>query len=198
MQQNNPWADTAQQAISALFGHYMTQRKQAAPLVQQPQTTTEMYGGAPVMDIPEFQSFKGAPQGHDPKIKHIQLLANQYGVDPRIATGVFGAESSFGRNTGPSSAGAIGPMQVMPGTMADPGFGVKPAQDQSYEELARVGMEYLAAMKNKYGNYNDALVAYNWGPGNADKWKQRGAQENQLPAETSNYLRKVMGYANNG
>lgn len=198
MVQTNPWDDTAQKALSALFGHYLTPRNQEMQAVQQPQMTPAVFSGAPVMDVPKFQPFKGAPQGHDPKIKHIQGLANRYGVDPNIAIGVFGAESSFGRNTGPSSAGAIGPMQVMPGTMTDPGFGVKPAQNQSYDELARVGMEYLAAMKNKYGNYNDALVAYNWGPGNADKWKQRGARPDQLPAETFNYLRKVTGYANNG
>jgi soluble lytic murein transglycosylase-like protein len=202
-QNSNPWSNVGKKAASglmaALFGQYMPQPAQQMAPPQQEIITPAMYSNGPEVSLPSFPFGDGkisaAPKSADPKIAHIQQLADQFGVHPDIATGVFGAESSFGRNTGPSKAGAIGPMQVMPGTMTDPGYGVKPAQGQSYEELARVGMEYLAAMKNKYGNYTDALVAYNWGPGNADKWKQSGSRQEKLPDETMNYLRKVARYA---
>lgn len=83
---------------------------------------------------------------------------------------------SGGRDVGPdgkiltSPAGAQGRMQVMPATSKDPGFGVRPAQDDSPEELARVGRDYLGAMTARYNNPALVLAAYNAGPGNVDKW----------------------------
>lgn len=90
-----------------------------------------------------------------------------------------------------SSAGAVGTMQTMPDTLKDPGFGVTPAQDNSPEELERVGRDYLNAMVSKYDNVEHALVAYNWGPTNADKWIKEGADKSKLPKETSDYINKV-------
>jgi hypothetical protein len=43
-------------------------------------------------------------------------------------------------------------------------------------------------MFDKYGNWDDALAAYNWGPGNVDKWIARGRNEDQMPSETRNYI----------
>ena len=90
-----------------------------------------------------------------------------------------------------SGKGAQGEMQVMPATARDPGFGVIPAQSDSPDELARVGRDYLSALVDKYGNVEHALVAYNWGPTNANKWIARGANKAKLPKETRNYLVKV-------
>ena len=93
-----------------------------------------------------------------------------------------------------SKAGALGEMQVMPKTITDPGFGVKPAKDTSADEIARVGRDYLAAMVNRYGGDVDtALVAYNWGPGNADKWVKKGKNFGALPKETQNYVTFIQG-----
>ncbi|HEV2218758.1 MAG TPA: lytic transglycosylase domain-containing protein [Candidatus Dormibacteraeota bacterium] len=47
----------------------------------------------------------------------------KYGVDPSYLASINFIESSFGRNNGPSSAGALGPMQFLPGTWADWGQG---------------------------------------------------------------------------
>ena len=41
-------------------------------------------------------------------------------------------------------------MQVLDGTNKDPGFGVKPAKDNSPEERARVGRDYLQALLKRY------------------------------------------------
>jgi len=90
-----------------------------------------------------------------------------------------------------STKGAQGEMQVMPKTQRDPGFGVKPAQDNSPEEIARVGKDYLKALVRKFGDTDTALVAYNWGPGNANKWLASGADPSKLPKETQAYLAKV-------
>jgi hypothetical protein len=93
-----------------------------------------------------------------------------------------------------SKAGAMGEMQVMPGTVRDPGFGVRPAKDNSPDELARVGRDYAATMLRRYNNDpTAAAVAYNWGPGNADKWVKRGADFGALPKETQGYVTRITG-----
>jgi len=68
-----------------------------------------------------------------------------------------------------SPKGAKGEMQVLDGTNTDPGFGVKPARDNSPEEQARVGRDYLQAMLKRYqGDPALAWAAYNAGPGRVD------------------------------
>jgi hypothetical protein len=94
-----------------------------------------------------------------------------------------------------SPKGAMGEMQVMPGTARDPGFGIAPARSGDPEDLARVGKEYFAKMMQRYGDPKLAAVAYNWGPGNTDKWLMAGGDTRQLPEETRNYIR---GFAEGG
>jgi hypothetical protein len=74
-----------------------------------------------------------------------------------------------------STAGAEGVTQVMPATSRDPGFGVRPRQNDSREEFMRVGRDYLEAMLRRYdGNVELALAAYNAGPGRVDDWRRTG------------------------
>jgi len=69
-----------------------------------------------------------------------------------------------------SPKGAKGEMQVLDGTNKDPGFGVTPARDDSPEERARVGRDYLQAMLRRYsGDAEKMWAAYNAGPGAVDK-----------------------------
>lgn len=79
-----------------------------------------------------------------------------------------GHETNPDGSTVTSPAGAQGVMQVMPTTNANPGFGVTPAQDNSPQERARVGRDYLQAMLQKYGDPAKAWAAYNAGPGALD------------------------------
>ena len=88
---------------------------------------------------------------------------------------------------------AKGEMQVLDGTNRDPGYGVKPAADDSPEERARVGRDYLAAMVREYdGDVSKALAAYNWGPGNLDEAvKEHGPNWLQAaPQETRSYVER--------
>lgn len=98
-----------------------------------------------------------------------------------------------GKTLTTSPKGALGEMQVMPKTILNPGFGVTPAKDKSPDEIARVGVDYLQAMKQKYGDTEKALIAYNWGPGSTDKWIAAGANPDKLPQETKTYVERVKG-----
>ena len=94
-----------------------------------------------------------------------------------------------------SPKGAKFAAQVMPATNKDPGFGVRPAADDGAEESNRVGQDYFAAMKNKYGNSELAAAAYNAGPGRVDRILQKAKQtgrdwKTMLPRETQKYLDK--------
>jgi soluble lytic murein transglycosylase-like protein len=85
-----------------------------------------------------------------------------------------------------SPKGAEGIMQVMRHTQKDPGFGVTPARDKSPQELQRVGEDYFMAMMDKYQDSKLAAMAYNWGPGNVDKWLASG-KKTPVPQETRKY-----------
>jgi hypothetical protein len=48
-------------------------------------------------------------------------------------------------------------------------------------------------MLNKYGDPKLAAIAYNWGPGNTDKWIMAGADPSKLPRETQKYSADMAG-----
>ncbi len=92
----------------------------------------------------------------------------------RLTNIVQGIESGGSPNAvGPYVPGqgtAKGSMQVMDATAKNPGLGVKAAQDDSPEERARVGRDYVAALAQRYGgDPAKVLAAYNAGFGNVDK-----------------------------
>lgn len=91
-----------------------------------------------------------------------------------------------------SPKGAQGRMQVMPGTQTDPGFGIRPAANNTPDELARVGRDYLDAMMKRYGgDPAKAWAAYNAGPGAVDKALARGGDWlTKMPKETRDYVGK--------
>jgi hypothetical protein len=92
-----------------------------------------------------------------------------------------------------SSKGAMGEMQVMPATARDPGFGITPARGNDPDELRRVGEEYAKVLLNRYRDPKLAAIAYNWGPGNTDKWLSSGADMSKLPQETRGYIQNMAG-----
>lgn len=92
-----------------------------------------------------------------------------------------------------SPKGAKGEMQVMDGTNMDPGYGVRPAADNSLAERARVGSDYLDAMLKRYGSEDKAMAAYNAGPGALDAALAKGGDWlARMPAETQAYVTKGM------
>lgn len=97
-----------------------------------------------------------------------------------------------------SSAGARGITQLMPNTAGDPGYGVTPLQNQSVGEYLRFGKDYLDAMQKHFGNTEQAVAAYNAGPGTIQKAVAKAQQtggdwKQYIPTETRNYVRKILG-----
>jgi hypothetical protein len=91
----------------------------------------------------------------------------------RVAFAVDGAESSHGtdlRMWRPELNGPQGPMQVSAAAAIDIGGGDR----FDMVENRQLGRAYLARMYRRYGNWPDAIAAYNWGPGNMDAWIDSG------------------------
>jgi len=96
-----------------------------------------------------------------------------------------------------SRAGAEGLYQIMPSTGREPGFNVEPLGDAfDPQESRRFARDYLQAMLDRYdGDVEAALIAYNAGFGNADKFIAADRDLSALPrrGETEPYVRKIMG-----
>lgn len=118
----------------------------------------------------------------------IERAANETGVPQDLIQRVIMAESS-GNPRAVSNKGATGLMQLMPATAK--GLGVDPRDP---EQNIVGGTRYLSQMIDKYdGDQRLALAAYNWGPGNVDRWIERGANPAEVPQETRDYVRKIVG-----
>ena len=127
-------------------------------------------------------------------------------ICPLLLLAVARQESTF-RPRVQSHAGAVGLMQVMPGT-ADWLAKVEPAVTEEHvadlrnpANSMRLGAYYLMRMVDRSeGNLVFALGSYNAGPGNVDKWRKRGpvtdmaAFVEAIPfGETRGFVKKVLG-----
>ncbi len=116
----------------------------------------------------------------------IAQAASRNGLDPAVLHGLIQQESGFDPSA-TSSAGASGLTQLMPGTASSMGVSNPLNPAESIEGGAR----YLGQLMTQFGgNTEDALAAYNAGPGAV---RQYGG----IPpyAETQSYVSKVLGYA---
>jgi soluble lytic murein transglycosylase-like protein len=118
--------------------------------------------------------------------KMVQVAANKYGVDPKLAMAVAEAESGLSQEA-VSPVGAVGVMQLMPETARS--LGVHNINDP--RENVDGGVRYLKQMLNTFdGDVAKAVAAYNAGP-------QAVKNYNGVPpySETRNYVAKVIELA---
>lgn len=149
-------------------------------------------GGVAGIDIPDTMFDESSNGGFNDGYAVGGLVAFAGGGMSNLHDSIEYWESG-GKQSAVSPKGARGVMQLMPGTSRDPGFGVTPARDDSEGENRRVGREYVDALYRRYGDQATALAAYNWGPGNVDRWLKAGGDPAKLPAETRKYVANVMG-----
>ena len=118
----------------------------------------------------------------------INVIADRYKLPKSLIHAVITAESAYDSDA-VSRAGAVGLMQLMPGTARR--YGVKNRRNP-YQNI-RGGSQYLRDLLVLYdNNLKLVLAAYNAGEGAVKKYN------NQIPPykETQNYVKKVIAYYN--
>ncbi|MDH7578480.1 MAG: lytic transglycosylase domain-containing protein [Bacillota bacterium] len=111
----------------------------------------------------------------------IKKIARVLNMDPRILEAVARAESG-GNQASISPAGAVGVMQLMPGTAR--GLGVNP---YDLEQNILGGGMYLKRQMDRFGSLPLALAAYNAGPGAVERYGGIPPYE-----ETRQYIANVL------
>ena len=120
----------------------------------------------------------------------IELAARENGLPLEFFARVIWQESRF-------NAGAVGPMtrygsraqgiaQFMPGTAGERGLLDPFDPVQALPKAA----EFLAELRNQFGNLGLAAAAYNAGPRRVQEWL---AGSGGMPAETRNYVSNITG-----
>ncbi|MGH7889398.1 MAG: lytic transglycosylase domain-containing protein, partial [Thermodesulfobacteriota bacterium] len=125
--------------------------------------------------------------------KLIRKECDNYDLDPFLILAIIQVESRFDP-IAVSNRGAIGLMQVMPGTadfIAEE-LGVSINSGKSlYDPLINVklGIYYFSILLERFETTHDALVAYNVGP-------TRFSNTKSLQKRTPSYVRKVLSFKN--
>lgn len=118
------------------------------------------------------------------RLAKLAQLEKQYGLPAGLLGRVWKAESNEGQDM-LSAVGAKGHFQFMDSAAKD--YGLSDPND--FNSSADAAARYYKNMMNKYGgDARMAAAAYNWGPGNVDRYGIGRA-----PAETQGYMDKVAG-----
>lgn len=135
----------------------------------------------------------------------IRRYAGDYALDPYLVAAMIHVESG-NRPAVVSPAGAMGLMQVMPDTGAWIAHKLEDTEEADFDPAAllepetsiRYGCWYLRFLLDRFaGNVRYAVIAYNAGHGNLEKWLENDAFASdgvlkRIPfAETDAYVQKV-------
>jgi len=125
--------------------------------------------------------------------EYVRVHAHRHNLDPALLAAVIYQESKFQAGA-KSSSGALGLMQLTPGTAR--GIAIRThgnafhTRDLYNPEInIRYGAWYLDNLFKKYGDERLVLAAYNAGQGNVDRWRANG--ESIQFAETRAYVKTV-------
>ncbi|MFN5056327.1 MAG: lytic transglycosylase domain-containing protein [Bacteroidota bacterium] len=104
------------------------------------------------------------------------------------------------KTTALSSAGAVGPWQLMPGTARDLGLTVAKGRDDRTDlsKSTHAAARFLSILYEQLGDWLLVVAAYNGGPARLDNIIKRNDKKNfwdiqqDLPAESRNHVKKFI------
>ena len=118
---------------------------------------------------------------------HVREASQRFGIPQHWIYAVIRVESA-GRTRAVSSAGAMGLMQLMPGTWVRQRGRYSLGSDPfDLRDNILAGTSYLREMYDRYGAAG-FLAAYNAGPGRYEAWL---AGRRSLPLETRRYVARI-------
>jgi len=124
----------------------------------------------------------------------IRAASARHDVDPVLVASIIRAESGF-KPKAVSPKGAVGLMQIMPAT-AD--FIAAMMEKETYNlydpgDNIDMGVFYLRYLLDKFGDQRTALMAYNAGEGNVNRWLGGNVRLVTCPfPETNAYVERVL------
>jgi soluble lytic murein transglycosylase-like protein len=179
---------------SAALNRPLTLRLRAAALTAVPLLSVLPIGEATAQAL-ETNAPPAPSAANHPYAQHVADAARRFGIPEEWIWAVMRVESN-GYARAVSRAGAMGLMQIMPGTWAQLrtryGLGTDPFD--AHDNIM-AGAAYLREMYDRYGNPSAMLAAYNAGPGRYDEHISRGRP---LPTETVAYLARLAAVTGNG
>jgi len=132
----------------------------------------------------------------------IERESKKHGLDPYLVAGLIRQESAF-RSAVVSRSGAVGLMQLMPGTARDiarrSGLEWEREWDRVADANLHLGTTHLSGLLNRYGRVGPALAAYNAGGRPVAQWLRYPEADDpyrfveRIPyVETRGYVRTVL------
>ena len=124
----------------------------------------------------------------------------EYSVPKELVFAVIKVESDFDSNA-VSSAGAVCLMQMLPSTYKwlTTILGEEFSEKNLYDPQTNIkyGTYYLSYLYSRFGSWEKALIAYNWGEGNFSNFLENEdyteGDYNSIPVgQTKHYVKKVM------
>jgi soluble lytic murein transglycosylase-like protein len=129
------------------------------------------------------------PALHEDLARAILAEAEAVRIDPLLVLAVIEVESGYDPSA-VSDAGAVGLMQLLPGTLQREAAGLGMDARDPHDPVAnvRAGVRYLRRCLDSYPDRDVALMAYNAGPNRLYAWLQAGT----VPPDVVGYARRVL------
>ena len=138
------------------------------------------------------------PQNYE---EYVTEYSEKYAVPKELIFAVIKVESNFDKDA-VSYMGAVGLMQMLPSTakwLAEDHLNESPILVSLYNPQTNIkyGVYYLQYLYAKFGSWEKAIIAYNWGEGNFSQFLEKegytDGEYSSIPVkETRNYVKKVM------